>query len=331
MSSVRSRLHLRRLRRLPVWGLMACLTLAPHSISTQLTSLLPSALAQTVITTGGHSISRSKPPDRVAVAHAIAMFQQTDLCQAPVTLKVADASLQEIATQMLAALPRKTTIEIRTRNAARLTFDLKGAPADKVLQSVAMLAGCNLYVLADRWLVTSENQLSPAELAEIKEWGTSGAGRRSALTQAVTLLADFVTAELTKPLAHKADSRPANGGQSDAIPVEPVEEAPLTRVQFRFGDIAPDLQPLIQQLVTWQENRPRSSFTQSTRLHLTSATLVTLEYDAQYRQLAIKSDRQAQPGTPNPYVWQVGMSPAMQQQMEQARRDAAARRNAPTP
>ncbi|MBV9470256.1 MAG: hypothetical protein JOZ57_13550, partial [Abitibacteriaceae bacterium] len=104
--------------------------------------------------------------ERAAVTRAIGLAHQEELCQTPMRLKVAHASLADIAARLQAQLPQHALIEVRHSSAARFSFNLQDATLRQVLQSVADLSDCNFYLLSDRLLLAREDQLTAAEHTE---------------------------------------------------------------------------------------------------------------------------------------------------------------------
>lgn len=238
-----------------------------------------------------HRPMREPLPDKAAVDRAIAFVAQVELCKTPISLQISKSSLQEIVVQVQGALPRKTTIEVRSDNPAHLTFDLKNTPASKVLQAVATLAGGKFYIFSDHLLVASEKQLSDAERAEIKTWANAMNSSDQARGEAEQILARFIASNLDD----QALDPSAEAGNSPVPPSDTAPDAIIRKWEMRFGAIRPDLQVLVQQLVTWHDRISRLA-----PLQLGADTILALESDPKrniYR-LQIKTDK---PG--NSYRW----------------------------
>lgn len=308
-------------------ALVAAVTLLPAVIGIHLDTLalLTSAQAASTSATqpsvsGPVKMPAAPPlpvPSRAAVEQATAMAEQTQLAATLISPHIVDASAQELAEQINGLLPHKTNIEVRVQNPARFTFDLQNKPAGQVLRAVARLSGCQFYILGDHWLLATEPQLSEDERAEIKEWNyralDSNSAAYQATAQASAVLTEFLAATLTAPTGVQA----ATLAQAD----DAVEEEPLKSRSLHWDDLSPDLQQLLQQLVTWEERPLGGARPRFTPLQLTATTTIQLDYDAKYARLEIKTD----PALANPvrYRWEAGQSPQsrqrMQRMMEQAR------------
>ena len=113
--------------------------------------------------------AQAPPPPTPEQARA---FLRLDLAyqvlQSPLTLKVENSSLEKIAEQVqksLVANHSTPTMEIQVRNArsVRLKFDTKNSTVGKVLRSSGALAGVQLWIFSDHFLLAPEESLLPDE------------------------------------------------------------------------------------------------------------------------------------------------------------------------
>jgi len=194
--------------------------------------------------------------DKVAVARAIGLVDQENLCLTPISLKVKDATVEEIVKQVQDALPTKTSIEVRHAGAARFTFDLQKTALGQVLEPAAQLAGCKLFVLSDRLLIAPVDQLTEKERKEGGEWSQSvaaGGSRWSADSQGTRLLLKAITPGFYARLDANAKNNLVQG--PDAKPID--------RVSVKFAELSPDSQQILQKLYLWAVRMDQRMFPQA--------------------------------------------------------------------
>ncbi len=183
-----------------------------------------------------------------------------NVCKFPIDLKVKDASLEQVVAQVKKVLPPKTLIEVRGALPVRVTFDLHDTTVGGALTSVGSLAGCKLWVFADRVLLSPPGSLSGVENADIEAmtggewsrnvaaggsgWWAKGQGER----QLLLTVADVFEQHLAKnPAAVAVATINATGVGAVTRPT------PMTAptAVLLFGDLSPDAQAIMQQLVQW--------------------------------------------------------------------------------
>jgi hypothetical protein len=164
------------------------------------------------------------------LAKITSRVKQEDVCKTPVTLSVENANLRKIIAQLKSLLPPDTQIELRNPSSlARFSFELAKVPVGDVLEPVAKLAGCKLYVLSDRLLITRDNQLSSSERLDAKDW---------AKNRAVTGFGGWSA----RSTAERAFSR--------AIFAE-LQQRKGTEARWSFSELSQDCQQMLQSMVTW--------------------------------------------------------------------------------
>ncbi|MBV9471042.1 MAG: hypothetical protein JOZ57_17530 [Abitibacteriaceae bacterium] len=227
------------------------------TILVSLPSHMPSpALAQPGVKArlGTPDVASARPfsaEEKATINKALALVQQENLCLLAVPLKVTNASLADIASQLQAGLPNKATIEVRKSSSARFTLDLTHTPVGQVLQPAATLTRCKLYVLSDRLLLAEENQLTESERAERVEWAKTPNGGGSAEPSAA-FRARWV---LLNTIATRLDNVPTPSEVKPQLTTAGVPIAnPLHTVQLRFGDLNAELQQALQQCVNLDSN-----------------------------------------------------------------------------
>ncbi|RYX86272.1 hypothetical protein EON83_03345 [bacterium] len=107
---------------------------------------------------------------KAAVDKALACWEQAKICRVPIDLKMTDATLDAVLARIKQEpVAKNISIEVREPEATRLSFDLKRNKIGNVLDIVAGLAGCKLYLLQNGLLIAPESKLSTTELKDIKE------------------------------------------------------------------------------------------------------------------------------------------------------------------
>lgn len=170
--------------------------------------------------------------ERGAINRILDWNKQEDLCALPIHLRVTDGTLQDLASRVQAALPRRVPIEVRANSTTRFTLDVPNTPVGEILKSAADLTDCNFYVLSDRLLLASKEQINQEELHEVKEWGNgiNANPHWSNTFQGQQLFADTIATTLTQYAAV--------GGVNNG--------------QVALGEMSPELQQMVQQLVNMQ-------------------------------------------------------------------------------
>jgi|GEM_PF-4476760 len=275
--------------------------------SPQLMAQVPTPQMQEAARRRAAGLTRSPLPSEMPLATAVAWAKLEDLCLTPVALKVQDATLDDILTQLKTQLPSLSRLELRVDNPARFTLDLPHTSVGKILQAAATLMDSKLYVFSDHLLITKPTALQVDEKAEGKEWaantfnGGSGWVARPVVTRRIV---DYVARVMGKP-GGEPRFPPLPGAGLEDLPV-----APLKTLHKRYGDLPPDVQALLQQLVQWPARSLAASNTQKASLPLQNETVLTVSYDDFYIHLEIDNPLQ-----PNPYAWDSGVSREFRQQI----------------
>lgn len=299
--SVRPHFH-----KSPLWT--AILLIAPLFLA----CYSPPLMAQpggVTIQHGGNSAAPGSiraMPAPIPLSTAIAWAKQEDLCLTPVSLKVEDATVDDIVNQLKTQLPSLSKLELRIDNPARFSLDLPHAPLAKILQAAATLMGGNLYVFSDHLLITTANQLGDDERGEAREWtqaASAGGMGWSARSQARNRIIETLAGVMGKPKPEPPQPQPGHVLRLEDVPIEP-----LKTLQVHYGDLSPEAQYLLSQLVQWPTRTTAANSSPATPLHFQNDTVITVSYNDLYTRLEVQTPLQ-----PNPYVWENGMSPEFRQ------------------
>lgn len=224
-----------------------------HASGALLLTLLSCGLALQVTTAHAqptpNAVTTFKPaslsPDQQSeLEQVLSISQYEEFCKSALDLKLDDATIEEMITRIKATFPSKK-VEIRQRDARplKVSIDLKETTVGTVLQSVAALADCQLWVFPDGLLIAPPGQLNAAEkklvaLRQAGEWpqsveaGGHGWSNRTNTQKALAL----VVAEEVK----------ANNLTPDAT----------GNAKAKFGNFSPQAQKALQQLATWGYTEP---------------------------------------------------------------------------
>lgn len=257
------------------------LAVAPANLSRW---LLPPVMAQPGVVPA-HGLIRFPPlsaDQRTAIRKALVLSQQAEFCRLPIALRVTHGTLQDVVAHIEAAAPRHCPIEVRANSAARFTLSLANASVGDILEAAAKLADCEVYTFSDHLLLAAPSQLSATEQTELQQ-GKAQKGNDNleaeleshAYSQGIHLFLDIIPATL---LTYGASKTAANLGVI----------APGG--QLALGEISPELQQMIQQLVVWtvqNSNKmlPGAGIMQIPRL--TPDALVSFSADGTTNTLAI--------------------------------------------
>ncbi len=110
------------------------------------------------------------PELKARVIETLALFKQESACKTLVDLKVEGANLEEVVRHVRENLfDQDMPVEVRGAAPAKDSFDVKQTRAGDVLQHMAGLAGCNLYLLPAGLLIAPSSRLTEAERKSIKQ------------------------------------------------------------------------------------------------------------------------------------------------------------------
>lgn len=185
---------------------------------------------------------------KAGITRSLELAENEALCATPVSLKVADATLEEIVDRAKAAAATKTNIEVRGPRQARFSFDLQSMPLGNLLDATAALAGCRLFVLRDRLLIAPPGGLSEAEQKDGGLWAGSMeavSSRWSARSGAQYGVLGAVVTDMMERLRVKAGDDQALGGIG--TPKVFIGDVKTLR-RVRFGDLSPDIQQWVDKM-----------------------------------------------------------------------------------
>ena len=231
-------------------GIFALLT----GVQSGLIGELPIALAQPTAPAAPDA-AKLLPLSEAAKANmskALGLVKQEELCRTPISLKTENATTAEIGAQIKEVLKSQTTIEVRGAKAARFSLDLTEIPSGQILQSVANLAGCRLYLLSDRILIAPEKELTPTERAERMDWAKTpyggGANELTAADRAQKVLVETIVSAFEE------------GGVADLKKEGPLLFNAADTQQVFFGKLTPDLQQAVQQWINIVNKESKHGF-----------------------------------------------------------------------
>ena len=176
------------------------------------------------------------------IERILSISRNEEFCHNALDLKLENATIEDVIARIKAAFPQQQ-VEIRQRDARPLqvSLDLQETTVGTVLQGVAELADCKLWVLPDGLLIAPPGKLNQVEreLAErrlVGDWGqrsenyeegwsNNSEGRRA--------FANVIAREVK-----------ANNLTPDA----------KGYVKTVFGQFSPQAQQALQQLVTWAKS-----------------------------------------------------------------------------
>lgn len=268
----------RRATRVSFWLVAAASlpAIAPAGVTTR---LLTPVMAQpgATVQPGKFKVPPLTPENRAAVRKAMAWNAQGQLCSFPISLRVTRGTLQDVVAGIQAALPQRAAIEVRANSPARYTLDLHGTTIGEILSGAATLAGCSVYAFNDHLLLATVDQLSDAERAEAKVFNSNLGEqiRVSAESNGQQVFLDVITSTLAAGAAANAPAgaESATGRAAGSL---------------RLGDLSPELQQMIQQLMAWTLEKHR--FPNLRMPRLTADGLVSFSSVGGQNSLELKFD-----------------------------------------
>lgn len=199
---------------------------------------LPGAQAQPALTQPAKK-SPMTPEQKAAVTKILALSRQSNVCKSVIDLKVENATLPDVVERIKATLPgQAVAVEVRGANPVRVSFDMKSGKVGDVLDHVAALAGCKLFILSGGLLIAPPSSLTGAERFDIKqsqggEWakstesGGSGWSYKSAVSKFFT----------------RAVAQEATGSDAQSLHAGVVKTT--------FGSFSPEAQAMLQEMASW--------------------------------------------------------------------------------
>jgi hypothetical protein len=210
------------------------------------------------------------PEQKATVEKLLALSVQEHLCKSRIALKVDGASLEGVIARIKEVLPNEpVAIEVRGASPVRVGFDLKDASVSDVLQPIAALSGCKLWVLSRGLLIAPPSQLTKAEWADVNqsrggEWAknaTVGTGGRS-------------SQDVKSELFTQAIAQEATGSQAKPLPPQVMKTT--------FGSFSPQSQAMMQEIVGWMNEGEHNSNPNAVPLHLNAGSSVTVDTTSPY-------------------------------------------------
>jgi len=205
------------------------------------------------------------PEQKATVTKILALSRQSNVCKSVIDLKVENATLEDVVNRVKTMLPgQAVTVEVRGANPVRVGFDLKGSKVGDVLDHVAALAGCKLFVLSGGLLIVPPSQLTEAERADVRqyqggEWAKSteaGGSSWSVRNQESDLFTHAIAQEATG---------------SNASPL------PAGVIKTTFGNFSPEAQTMLQELATWSAESVHLLNPSVAPLHLSVGSLISID------------------------------------------------------
>lgn len=229
---------------------------------------LPQALAQPAVAKTDKPKFKPLPAEtRTEIQKAFLFVQREDICKTPFDLKVKDATLEDVAAQVKAAFPNTPLIiKVRDARPVKLSFELPGTKTGDALQQVSALGGCELFLFPDYLLLAPADKLNEQEQSDLKNskgwsWKKSrfAAGAPSQWNPGVNGLVETHTGRTTEDVVKPALVRAIyQSVQDNAAPMKqsPTRATPDTKTNpnltLTFGDLSPEAQGMVQQIVNWQ-------------------------------------------------------------------------------
>lgn len=182
------------------------------------------------------------PQTKTEIARAQRLITLMQVIEKPLQITATKSDMQELATKIGQVLPGKVVIEARQVTPNRFTLNTEMS-AVRMLHAAAALSDAKVYVLDNRLLIATSEQLTSDERAEAKDWGESmeaGVGYWLASGPLREIaLQTFSSAFLDWGRAH-----PNEKGQ------------PPTKMSFKFAELNPEYRELAQ---AYQNERNRGA------------------------------------------------------------------------
>lgn len=204
----------------------------------------PQARAQTTPAPVAVAAPAPSKPTAENAQKFLALFKMQRLCKTPLDLNVQNASLEDIAARVRKTLPQPAApIEVRGALPMRLTFELKQSTVGASLRAAGALAGVKLWVFFDHLLLAPETAISPEERDALKaetaseepEIGVVNRQFSKEDTKRTRIFSAMVVEEI-KARCLQANTSIATGKTEPTL-------------QITFGQLSPDAQMMLQELV----------------------------------------------------------------------------------
>ncbi len=182
------------------------------------------------------------PTTKAEIARAQRLIALMQTIEKPLQITATNSDLQALVAKISQALPDKIAIEVRQVTPNRFTLDT-GMSAVRMLHAAATLSDGKIYVLDNRLLIATPDQLTADERAGAKDWGESGEAGVGHWIASEPLreiaLKTFSSAFLDWGRAH-----PNAGGRAP------------TKMSFKFAELSPEYRELAQ---AYQNERNRGA------------------------------------------------------------------------
>ena len=219
-------------------------------------SLCPAQAQPTLTQPAAPATAPLSPEQQSEIERVLQIAHNEEVCKYEFDLKLDNATIEDAARRIKASFPGQN-IQIRQRDARpfKISLDLKRTTVGAVLQSIAALADCKLWVMPDGLLIAPEDKLINVErgLYEKRmagEWAQSTqAGGRGWSGQ---LSGNQVFAEA---IAQEVKGRNLTPGADGGV-------------KATFASFSPASQIMLQQIADWVANTNRRSDPEIRRLLL---------------------------------------------------------------
>ncbi len=227
-------------------------------------SQLPSAQAQPALTQPAKKSPLSSE-EKATIAKVIAISHQENVCKNRLNLKMDNATLEDVVARVKELLPGQTiAVEVRGASPVHVGFNLKGARVGDVLDHVAALAGCKLFVLSNGLLIAPASLLTGAELQDIKqrqggEWAKSTESGGSS----------WSTKSGASSLFTRAVAQEATGSNTTPLPTGVLKTT--------FGNFSPEAQAMLQEMASWVSEATHPLNPNAASLHLNAGSPISVD------------------------------------------------------
>ena len=189
------------------------------------------------------------------IARVTTVAQATQLGITVTDFKMENASLDQVIARIKKMFPdQHVPIEVRGAQPIKVSFDLKATRVGTVLNNVAGLAGCRLWVVGTGFLISPKAQLTEGELADMKA-EQAQAGEWTANADASDPDGGnngFSSSSIRNRILARTIAQEVTGGTDPAA-------LPVVKAKLAFGDFSPEAQGILQQLANSAVNDARAS------------------------------------------------------------------------
>lgn len=184
------------------------------------------------------------PAQKADIARVMTIAQATQVGTTVVDFKMENASLDQVIARIKTLLPdQPVAIEVRGARPIKVSFDLKETRVGTVLNNVAGLAGCRLWVVGTGFLIAPKIQLTEGEVADMKAEQAQG-GEWTANVDAGDPAGGnngWSSASIRDKILARTVAQEISGGDDP-------KALPAVKVKMTFADFSPNAQGILQQL-----------------------------------------------------------------------------------